>query len=95
MTTASPLTAEQRRCYDENGYVLVRGFFEKKELEPWTKRFLDIVDGRVPPAEDMLVMKDVMVAKGAVKPGSRLEAIAKIQYFHNDPVLFGGYAMHP
>ena len=49
----------------------------------------------MPPAEDMLVMRDVMVAKGAVKPTSKLAAIAKIQDFHNDPVLFGGYAKHP
>lgn len=89
------LDAEQRRFYDENGYLLVRGFFDPKELEPWSERFLAICEGRVPPAEDMLVMRDVMVAKGAVKPTSKLAAIAKIQDFHNDPVLFGGYAKHP
>jgi phytanoyl-CoA hydroxylase len=42
----------------------------------------------------MLVMKDVMVAKGAVSPGSRLEAIAKIQDYEQDPVL-DSYTTHP
>jgi len=40
-------------------------------------------------------MRDVMVAKGAVQPEQKSEAIAKIQDFHNDPVLFDGYARHP
>jgi phytanoyl-CoA hydroxylase len=89
------LDPEQRRCYDEQGYLVVPGFFERKELRPWLERFEAIAAGRVPPAADMLVMRDVMVAKGAVQPTSRLEEIAKIQDFHNDPVLFGGYAKHP
>ncbi len=91
----SLLTAEQRRAYAEDGYLVARGFFERKELEPWTQRFIAICEGSVPPAEDMLVMRDVMVAKGAVTPASKLAAIAKIQDFHNDPVLFDGYAKHP
>ena len=93
--STSPLDAEQRRFYDENGYLVIRSFFERKDLEPWTERFIAICDGRVPAAEDMLVMRDVMVAKGVVTPTSKLAAIAKIQDFHNDPVLFGGYAKHP
>ena len=42
----------------------------------------------------MLVMRDVMVAKGVVAAGSRAREIAKIQHFRNDPVLFEGYAKH-
>ena len=52
----SPLDAEQRRFYDENGYLVVRGFFEPKDLEPWLERFLAIVEGRVPPAELVWLM---------------------------------------
>ena len=86
------MTEEQRQGYDEQGFVLVRGFFDKDELEPWRQRFVDIVEGRVEPAENMLVMRDVMVVKGAVAPDTPQEAIAKIQDFHHDPVLFEGYA---
>ena len=70
-------TPEQRRQYDEDGYLLVRGLFEKPELERWVQRFVDIAEGRVAPAPGMLVMRDVMVAKGAVRPTTRLEEIAK------------------
>ncbi len=91
----SSFTAEQRSHYDERGYLLLPGLFDELELEPWRKRFLAIVSEEVPPAPDMLVMRDVMVAKGAVTPGSKLEAVAKVQDFHNDPVLFDGYARNP
>ena len=70
-----------------DGYVVVRGLIEPEKLERWLGRLSDIVLGRVPPAQGMLVMKDVMVARGAVQPGSELEAIAKIQDYEKDPVL--------
>src|SRR5262249_57731508 len=59
-----------------------------------TRRFLDVVEERVPAALEMLVMRDVMVAKGAVRAASRLEGIAKIQDFHNDPLLFESFVKH-
>ena len=89
------LSAEQRRFYHERGYLVVPGFFEEAELAGWRERFLAIVNEEAPPAPEMLVMRDVMVAKGVVTPGSRGEAIAKIQDFHNDRVLFDGYCRHP
>jgi len=88
-----PLTPEQRASYDAHGYLLLPGFFSHEELAPWHARFLAIANEEVPPSPDMLVMRDVMIAKGAVTPGSRAEAIAKIQDYENDPVLFG-YARH-
>ena len=91
----SPLDAAQRRFYDENGYLLVPGFFAPDELRFCAERFAAIVEGEVEPAEGMLVMRDVMVAKGAVSPDAPSESIAKIQDFHNDPVLFQGYVEHP
>jgi len=89
------LSAAQRAQYDECGYLILPGLFEEAELAAWRARFAAIVDGSVEPAEGMLVMRDVMVAKGVVRPGRPAEAIAKIQDFHNDPVLFDGYAKHP
>ncbi|MFQ5416826.1 MAG: phytanoyl-CoA dioxygenase family protein [Myxococcota bacterium] len=89
------MTEEQRRSYAENGYLQVPGLFAAAEFQPWADRFLAIVNGEVPPAPDMLVMRDVMVVRGAVQPERPAEAIAKIQDFHNDEVLFGGYSRHP
>jgi phytanoyl-CoA hydroxylase len=83
----SPLSDEMLESYWKHGFVVVPGLIPEEVMQPWLRRLSDIVEGRVEPAQGMLVMRDVMVAKGKVKPGSRLEAIAKIQDFENDPVL--------
>jgi phytanoyl-CoA hydroxylase len=93
--TDQPRTPQHRRHYEEHGYLVVPGLFSPDELAPLHEQFLRVVNGEVAPAADMLVMKDVMVAKGAVTPGNPAEAIAKVQDFHHDPVLFGQYSKHP
>jgi phytanoyl-CoA hydroxylase len=85
--TENPITDERLESYWKHGFVVVPGLIPHEDMQPWLGRLSDIVEGRVPPAEGMLVMRDVMVAKGKVKPGSRMEAIAKVQDFENDPVL--------
>jgi len=92
---AAALSEDQRTRYQEQGYLVVRKLFAESDLETWRRRLAQILDGEVEPARDMLVMKDVMVAKGAVEAESPATATAKIQDFHNDPVLFDGYARHP
>jgi phytanoyl-CoA hydroxylase len=91
---AELLSAEQRRRYETQGYLLVRDLFATGELARWRTRFAEIVERGAQRAEGMLVMRDVMVAKGAVHPGSASESIAKLQDFENDPVLFE-YVQHP
>jgi phytanoyl-CoA hydroxylase len=91
---AAPLSPEQRDHYEKHGYVLVGGLFAADELARWRERFAAIIGREAPRADGLLVMRDVMVAKGAVQPGSASEAIAKVQDFENDPVLFE-YVRHP
>jgi len=89
------ITPEQRARYDEQGFLLIREFFSQEELTPLVDRLLEIVRAECEVPEDMLVMKDVMVAKGAVDPTTPEEAIAKIQDFHNDDLLFEQYSKNP
>jgi len=91
---APALGAKDLAFYWDNGYVVVPGLIPQNDLDRWLARLDDIVHERVPTAAGMLVMKDVMVAKGKVVPGSRLEAIAKLQDYENDPVL-DTYTTHP
>ena len=93
-TEAATLSPEALAHYDEHGFAVLKGLFEAAELETWTERLLAIISGAIEPAEGLLVMRDVMVAKGAVQPESREAAIAKIQDFHNDEVLWS-YVTHP
>jgi len=86
--TASRIGKEELAHYWEHGYVVIPGLFDQTTLDRWLGRLAAIIDGKVPAAEHMLVMQDVMVAKGAVKPVAPAEAIAKLQDFENDPVLF-------
>lgn len=82
-----PLTPEQRRHYDEQGYVLLRGLFTAGDLAPWLQRLDDILTGRVAKPGNMLVMKDVMVAKGRAQATTPQAAIAKIQDLQDDEVF--------
>lgn len=87
------MTPEQRDHYEKHGYLVVRALFSLDELAPWLARLEQLLGGDAPPPPGMLVMRDVMVAKGAVAPDSRAKAIAKIQDFENDPVLWS-YVEH-
>jgi len=87
------LDADQLAQYEEQGFLLLPRLFDEAELDVFEARFLDIVEGRTPPAPKMTVMEDVMVARGAVEPASRVHAINKILSFEEDPVLIG-YTQH-
>ena len=76
MPETSPITPEQRASYEEDGYVVLRGLLQPTDLKVWTERLDAIIHGRVELADGMLVMRDVMVAKGAVSVTSREKAIA-------------------
>ena len=82
------LSTEQREQYEKQGFFVVPKMFRPDELSVWIERLRQIVEGEVEAAERMLVMRDVMIAKGAVTPGTRAEAIAKLQDYENDTVLF-------
>jgi phytanoyl-CoA hydroxylase len=85
----SRIGAEDLHHYREHGYVVVRGLFDAEALDRFKQRFRAITHKQVEAAEGMLVMRDVMVAKGLVQPSTPEEAIYKVQDFENDPVLFG------
>ncbi len=81
------LTSDQRESYERDGYLVVPELFDSASVDRWRERLIEIVSGRAERSERMLVMKDVMVAKGAVAPKNELEAVAKVQDYEGDPVL--------
>jgi phytanoyl-CoA hydroxylase len=90
----SPIREEMLDHYWKHGYVVAPRLIPQADLDTWLERLDAIVTGKVRPAPGMLVMKDVMIAKGVVKPGTPQEAIAKVQDYENDPVL-DSYTVHP
>ena len=89
-----PLTAEQQHDFDEQGFVLIKNFLSDEEVSKYVGRLEAIIQNDIEKPEDMLVMKDVMVAKGKVETPDRAHAIQKIQDIHNDEV-FKGLLEHP
>jgi phytanoyl-CoA hydroxylase len=82
-----PLSTEQLDQYRRDGFLVIRNHLDEENVRRWRDRLVEIVTGRAERSKRMLVMKDVMVAKGAVTPGNELEAIAKVQDYEGDPVL--------
>jgi phytanoyl-CoA hydroxylase len=91
---AGGLGNEQIAEYWKHGFVVVPGLVSQGKLDRYVQRLEAIVSGDVAPADGMLVMRDVMVAKGAVAPSTRMAGIAKIQDFEQDPELYS-YALEP
>lgn len=80
------LTPEQRKFYDDNGFLVIRNLVKHEDLRKYLQRFLDICSGKVPKSPGMTVMKDVSFVKSEFVQGEK--AINKIQDFQHDDVLF-------
>ncbi|CAB4012067.1 phytanoyl- dioxygenase, peroxisomal [Paramuricea clavata] len=80
------LTPEQRKFYDENGYLVIRNLVKHEEIRKYLQRFQDISSGKIPRSPGMTVMKDVSILKSEFVQGER--AINKIQDFQHDDVFF-------
>lgn len=87
------LSPEQLARYRTDGYLLVPGLFAGAELAVWLDRLDEIITGAVPRPAHMLVMRDIMVAKGRVQATRPQDAIAKLQDLQDDPV-FSTYLGH-
>uniref|UniRef100_A0A914C0W0 phytanoyl-CoA dioxygenase n=1 Tax=Acrobeloides nanus TaxID=290746 RepID=A0A914C0W0_9BILA len=85
------LSAEQKKFYFKNGYIVIKNCVPKYELEKYRQRFQDICEGKNV-LRDMTVMKDVSIAKSEYIQGEK--AVTKVQDFNRDPVLFD-YCKYP
>ncbi len=85
---ARPLSAEEKEFFNKNGYVVIKGLLSQDKIDRYTQRLVDVCNGDVPPAKHMLVMKDIMVAKGKVQTDKRVEKIQKIQDIQDDEVFW-------
>ncbi len=88
------LKEDQIESYQDSGYLLIPRLIEESELNAWSERFVDIVRGKRPKSRGMVLMKDVMVAKGAVTPTDPLHAVNKLLNFEDDPGFYA-YVEHP
>jgi phytanoyl-CoA hydroxylase len=73
--------------YQREGYLVLRGLVPAARLDGYDRRFQALVDDERLRPEGMVVMNDVMVVKGAVKPRSPLHAVNKLVNFEDDADL--------
>lgn len=79
------LTPEQRKFYEDNGFLVIRGLVGKEDLEKYRMRFEQICRGEVE-VPGMTIMRDVAIAKSEFVADQR--AVTKIQTWHTDEVLW-------
>ncbi|CAH1784252.1 unnamed protein product [Owenia fusiformis] len=84
-TNTNVLTPEQRKSYEENGFLVIRNLVPKDKLERYRHRFEKLCSREVQ-TPGLLIMRDVAIAKSEFVPGEK--AVTKIQDFTHDPVLF-------
>lgn len=80
------LSYEQRKFYEDNGYIVIRNLVPKEKLDIYRRRFEEICkrDVVIP---GLTIMRDVAIARSEFVPGE--QAVTKLQEFQNDDVLFG------
>lgn len=79
------LTEEQRKFYEENGFLVIRNLVDKKDLEKYRKRFEEICRREVE-VPGITIMRDVAILKSEFVKDQK--AVTKIQTWHADPVLW-------
>lgn len=79
------LTPEQRKFYEDNGFLVIKNCVDKKHLERYREQFEKICKREVV-VPGMLVMRDVAISKSEFVPDEK--AVTKIQTWHDDEVLW-------
>ena len=82
------LSAEQVRTYFDQGYLLLPGLISEPQLAGYNRRFCEFVNHQVALVDDMKIMQDVMVVKGAVTPATPEHSVNKLLCLENDAQLF-------
>jgi phytanoyl-CoA hydroxylase len=83
------LTLEQRKFYEENGFILIKKVVSPKDISIFRDRFIEIANSEEA-SPDMLVMRDVKEVKLHGRSRRGEIAITKIQNFQDDETLRWG-----
>jgi phytanoyl-CoA hydroxylase len=78
------LSSEQRKFYEQNGFILIKKLVAKQDINTFLNRFNDIANRRVETPPGLLVQKEVTVAKELQNENT----VYKLQELYADDVLF-------
>lgn len=83
------LTEADKAAYERDGFLVVRGILSPEEIERYRKRAREIALGDFPPGGEKMIVKDVRVAKGLVKPDDPEKGLWKLlNPGHHDPLFY-------
>lgn len=89
------LTEAECQHYADQGYVVVRGLLGRDDVERYNARAREFALGRLPAGAERMVVKDVRVAKGLVRPDDPEKGVWKyLNPDRHDP-LFAAYQKRP
>src|SRR5215469_3771857 len=89
------LTAQQRQEYLEKGFVVLRGVLSIEDVEIYKARASEFAHGKLPPGSEKMVIKDVRVAKGLIKPEDPEKGLWKFVNPDKYDPLFASYPSQP
>uniref|UniRef100_A0A9L0S9G9 Phytanoyl-CoA dioxygenase, peroxisomal n=1 Tax=Equus caballus TaxID=9796 RepID=A0A9L0S9G9_HORSE len=81
----SVLTLQQRKFYEENGFLVIKKLVSDADIERFRNEFERICRKEVKPM-GLMVMRDVTIAKSEYVPSEKM--ITKVQDFQEDEELF-------
>merc|ERR1719422_184574 len=84
------LSHEQRKFYEQNGFVVIKKLVPSDKLDRYRQRFEEICKREVK-VQGLTIMRDVAIANSEFVPGEK--AVTKIQNFQLDEELFGYCAL--
>eukprot|EP00484_Ammonia_sp_Unknown_P007635 CAMPEP_0197073948 /NCGR_PEP_ID=MMETSP1384-20130603/210864_1 /TAXON_ID=29189 /ORGANISM="Ammonia sp." /LENGTH=343 /DNA_ID=CAMNT_0042512789 /DNA_START=23 /DNA_END=1054 /DNA_ORIENTATION=+ len=90
----SLLSNEQRRFYEENGFLVIRGLLNSEEVSKYYNRFDELVANPKERPPNMILMRDVALSGLEVKDRKSERVVTKLQNWSQDRVLWT-YAKHP
>jgi phytanoyl-CoA hydroxylase len=89
------LSEAERRQYHDQGFILARGVLSPDLVEAYRKRAREFALGDLPPNSQRMVVKEVRVAKGLVRPDDPEKGIWKYLNPDRYDPLFSAYPAQP
>eukprot|EP01083_Nonionella_stella_P230118 813815_1 len=87
------LTTEQRRFYEENGFLVIKKLLNDSEVKTYYNRFDELVSNPKDGSPAMIIMRDVSLTGLEKKDRKTERVVTKLQMWAYDRILWT-YAQH-
>lgn len=92
-SSSNILTADQKRFYEENGFIVIKKLLSPQDIDTFYNRFDELVQNPKLRHNNMIVMRDVGLKGVSKAKRTKERVVTKLQAWSRDPV-FWDYAKH-